>query len=88
MAVQVFPAKRLGWWGLGVTLAFILLFVLKVGVAFPLPSPLIFGVGVIGVVLSIWAVVRGDRSLVLIILAAVVAVFVLFFVGGELLFPR
>lgn len=88
MAVQVFPAKRLGWWGLGVTLGFVVLFLLKAGVSLPLPSPLIFGVGVIGVVLSVWAVVRGERSLVLMIVAAVVAAFVLFWIGGELLFPH
>jgi hypothetical protein len=88
MAVQVFPAQRLGWWGLGVTLGFVMLFLLRVGAAFPLPSPLIFGAGVIGVVLSVWAVVRGERSLVLMIVAVVVAAFVLFWVGGELLFPH
>jgi hypothetical protein len=88
MAVQVFPAMRLGWWGLGLTVGFVVLFVLEVGLAFPLPSPLVFGVGVIGVALSAWAVVRGERSLVLIIVGAVVAAFVLFFVGGELLFPH
>jgi|BarGraNGADG00312_2_1021985.scaffolds.fasta_scaffold03792_2 hypothetical protein len=74
---------------LGATGAFAILIVAKMSPrGIPVPSFALFGIGIFGVVLSIVSVVRRDRPTLLIIVAGVVALFILLFGGGELLFPH
>jgi hypothetical protein len=82
------PKTTSGKWGLGLSLAFALLFVLKVLIPIPVPSPAIFGVGIAGFIVSVIALFRGERSLVFYVLGGLISSFVLFWVGGELLFPH
>lgn len=86
--VRAWPATRLGAWALGFVVAFVALFVLKVTIGLPLVSFVIFGVGILGVVLAIVAVARRERSLVMMIVGGLVGAFILFWLGGELLLPH
>ncbi len=86
--VRAWPRTPVGAWALGLIVAFAVLFVLKVTIGFPLMSFAIFGVGIVGVILGIIAVVRRERSLVLMIVGGLVGAFILFWLGGELLAPH
>lgn len=85
MAIRALPSTTLGWWGGGLVVAFVALFLLKVSFPLPLPSPAIFVIGGVGVII---AIIRGERSIVLMAVGGLVAAFILFWVGGELLFPH
>jgi hypothetical protein len=83
-----FPKTRVGTWGLSLSSAFALLFVLKVTLSIPVPSFAIFGVGILGVILNVIALFRGERSIIFYVFGGLISSFVLFWVGGELLFPH
>jgi len=88
---RALPSHQSGWWGLGLTLAFVTLFALKVAnlqVALPMPSFAIFGVGLVGFGFNLWAFIRGDRSWVLLIFGGLIGAFMLLWIFGELAFPH
>jgi hypothetical protein len=88
---KAFPSHQLGWWGLGLTLAFVALFALKVAnlpVPMPVPSFVIFGVGLVGLALNLLAFLRGDRSWVLLVFGGLIGAFILVWIFGELAFPH
>lgn len=82
------PGSGLGIWGLSVTLLFVALFVAKITIHFALPSFVIFGVGFLGLALNIWAMMRGERSILFLAVGTFVGLFLIVFVGGEVLFPH
>jgi hypothetical protein len=88
MAVSVMPVTKFGAWGFWLSVAFVGLFVLKITTPFPLPSPIIFAVGGVGLILNIVALVRRERAALFFIVGLLVGLFVVFWVGGELLFPH
>jgi hypothetical protein len=88
---SAFPKHQLGWWGLGLTAAFVLLFALKVanpGIALPLPTFAIFGVGLVGLALNIWVFFLKDRSWVLLIFGGLIGAFMVLWIFGEVAFPH
>jgi hypothetical protein len=88
---RALPRLQLGWWGLGLTLAFAALFALKVAnlqIWIPLPSFAIFGIGLVGFLLNLLAFIRGDRSWVLLIFGGLIGAFMLLWIFGELAFPH
>ena len=82
------PKTTVGKWGLSLSLVFAILLLVKIAVALPLPSMVIFGIGIAGVVLNIIALFRNERSIVFYVIGGAISSFVLFWVGGELLFPH
>ena len=82
------PQTRLGFWGLATTVLFVAMFVAKITLHFALPSFAIFGIGFVGLGLNLGAVIRGERSFFVLALGAFVGLFLVIFVGGELLFPH
>lgn len=88
MAVTILPKTQMGKWGFGITIGFVVLFVLKVLLSLPVPSFLIFGIGIWGIALNVWAVIRKERGILFFVVGGLVAAFVLFWIGGELLFPH
>jgi hypothetical protein len=82
------PQSGLGLLGLATTVLFVALFVAKITLHFALPSFAIFGIGFVGLGLNIGAVVRGERSFIVLAIGAFVGLFLLVFVGGEVLFPH
>jgi hypothetical protein len=88
MKVKAWPSTPLGAWALGIIAAFVVLFVLKATVGFPLISFAVFGIGILGVILGVVATIRRDYSWSLIIVGGLVALFIIFWGGGELLFPH
>jgi hypothetical protein len=86
--MTLLPKTSSGKWGLGLCLAFALLFVLKVLIPLPVPSPVIFAVGIAGFIVSVIALFLGERSIVFYVIGGLISSFVLFWVGGELLFPH
>ena len=85
---HITPKATIGWVGLWLTLAFVVLFVLKVGISFPLPSYAIFGLGVLGIIANIWAIVKGERSLATLLFGGLVGLFAIVWILAELLFPH
>ena len=88
MSAHVFPAGPRGRWGLGLMVAFAALFALKASGAVPLPTFVIFGIGIIGAILGVVAVTRGERSPVLVMVGGLITTLLLFWLAGELLFPH
>ena len=88
---SVFPKIRLGWWGLGLTLAFLLMLVLRIfnpGIPLPFPSFLIFGIGLFGLVINLWAFILGDRSWVLLLVGGLIDAFMVTWLVAEVIFPH
>lgn len=85
---HLLPATGSGKWGLGLLLAFVVLFLLKAVVPFPLPSMLIFAIGLVGLFLALVALFKRDWSIAMIAAAVLIGGFILFWVVGELLFPH
>jgi hypothetical protein len=86
---SAFPRHQLGWWGLGLTLTFVLGFALKIAnLRLPLPSFALFGVGLLGLALNIWAFLLKDRSLVLLVFGGLIGAFIVVWIFGELAFPH
>ena len=73
---------------MAVTLLFVLLFFAKVALPMPLPAPVIFGVGFVGIGMNSVALVKGERALGFLAIAVLVGAFILLWVGGEVLFPH
>ncbi len=88
MKLSVMPQTTFGKWGFWLSIAFAVLFVLKATISFPLPSLLIFAAGIAGLVLNIIAIFRKERAIVFFLIAGLIGAFVIFWVGGELLFPH
>lgn len=86
--MSVMPSTVVGKWGFWLSLAFALLFALKVIFPIPIPSMIIFGVGIAGLILNIIAVIKKERALFFFIVGGLIGAFVIFWVGGELLFPH
>lgn len=83
------PRSAIGKWGFYCTITFALLFIAAAtDVAMPFPSFVIFGIGIAGLILNVIAFVRKDRSITGILVGAMVGAFLVFWVGGELLFPH
>lgn len=82
------PQTRLGFWGLATTVLFVAIFVFKITFHFVLPSFAIFGIGFVGLGFNLWAVIRGERSFFVLTLGTLVGLFLVVFVGGEVLFPH
>lgn len=86
--MKVLPITRWGSWGLWLLVGFAGLFVLKATVSIPVPSMVIFGVGIGGIIATIVALIRRERSVLFFALGGVIAVFLLFWLVGELVFPH
>ncbi len=86
--MTIFPTTKTGQWGFWLTVGFALTFVLKVLFPFPLPSPAIFTIGIAGVVLNVMALFRKERAVLFYVVGGLIGAFVIFWVGGELLFPH
>lgn len=67
---------------------FVAIFVIKITGRIPVPSFAIFGEGFVGSILGLIALIRKDRSIALLISSAVIGLFIVLFVGAELLFPH
>lgn len=83
------PRTAIGKWGFYSTVIFVVLFIAGASdVAMPFPSFVIFGIGITGMVLNVVAFVKKDRSVTGILVGALVGAFIIFWLGGELLFPH
>jgi hypothetical protein len=87
--MSLLPKSKLGTWGFYLTVAFAVLFLLAttVNVMF-IPAFAIFALGIAGVILNIIAFIKKDFSWLGVIIGVLLGAFVIFWVGGELLFPH
>ena len=82
------PKTTPGKWSVGLGIAFIILMLAKTQVRFPLPSPAIAVVGLLGFVLALIAVFkRRDRS-ILGLVPILVGVLIVLWTAAELMFPH
>ena len=63
MKFTVLPKTTAGKWAGRISLAFIILMVLKFMTPLPLPSIALFAIGLVGFIFSVVAIVRKDHSL-------------------------
>lgn len=91
MKVHLLPEKSLGRWAAGLMGLFFVTMFLKftpiLGYRFPLPTPAVAVLAVVGGVMAIIALIRKDFS-ILTILTAILGLLVLFWIGAELAFPH
>ena len=87
--MQLLPKSRVGKWGFYLSIAFAVLFVLAASfnIMF-MPAFGIFAIGIAGLVLTIIALFKRDRAWLQLLMALPIGAFVIFWVGGELLFPH
>ena len=87
--MSTFPKTFLGWGSLACAVAFAALFFLKVQTHLILvPSMIIFSVGIVGSILGIASLFLKERSLVMMIVTGLVAIFILFWLMGEIFSPH
>jgi hypothetical protein len=82
------PRTRLGWWAVGISLLFVLLFVLVTNTAFHLPGMFIMGLGLVAAVLVLLAILWKRERSWLLWLMLLPGLFAIFFSAGEVLFPH
>ena len=88
---SVFPKIKVGRWGLGLTLAFSVMLALRIynpGIPLPFPSFIIFGVGLLGLVLNLWAFILGDRSWVTLFIGGSINAFMVIWLVAEIALPH
>jgi len=86
--VKFQPASRLGHWAIGLEIAFLLLMAAKyTPVRIPLPTPLIFPLGLAGFVVATIAIIRKDRAIT-VWLAFIVGLLPTLWTLGELIWPH
>jgi hypothetical protein len=88
MAIALMPTTRTGAWGLWLSVAFAIIFTAKITGSLALPSLLIFFVGIAGLVTNVIAVVRHERAILFFLVGILVGLFIVFWIGGEVLFPH
>jgi len=82
------PATKMGYWAIGLEIAFLLLMVAKFSrLGLPLPSFGIFGLGIAGFIVAVIALFRKDRALT-VWLALVIGLLPVLWTAGELLWPH
>lgn len=87
--MSLLPHTKIGQWRFYLSVAFAILFVLKTtSLPIPVPSPVIFAIGIAGLVLTVIALIKRDRAWLQLVIALPIGAFVIFWVGGELLFPH
>ena len=82
------PKSVLGRVGFYQTLLFVVLFVAKLAIGFPVPSIAIIVEGLLGSVLSTVAFFRGDRATAMLMISGLVGGFILFLIALEFAFPH
>ena len=87
--MRALPKSKLGSWGLYLSVAFAFLFLLAAvaNVVF-LPAFLIFAIGIVGMVFNVIAYFKKDFSVLGLTVGIIIGAFVIFWVGGELLYPH
>lgn len=87
--MSLLPKTKIGQWGFYLSVAFAVLFTLAAGpnIMF-MPAFAIFAFGIAGLVLTIIALIKRDHAWLQLVIALPIGAFVIFWVGGELLFPH
>ena len=82
------PKTTPGKWSVGLGIAFIVLMWAKTQVRFPLPSPAIAVVGLIGFVLALIAVFKWRDRSILGLVPILVGGLIVLWIAAELMFPH
>ena len=82
------PQTKLGWWGVGLSALFTVLFVLAVNELLRFPGFLIMTIGVVGGVLTLISVIWKRERSWLIWLLLLPGLFAILFALGEILYPH
>jgi uncharacterized membrane protein len=90
MRIYFFPKTTRGKWSLGLSIAFIVLIGMKIADSFhfPLPTPAIAILGIIGLVIGLLAVFRNKDRAILNFLPILVGVIILLWTAAEIIFPH
>ncbi|MCK9358120.1 MAG: hypothetical protein M0R22_13395 [Dehalococcoidia bacterium] len=88
MKAAFVPKTKPGRWSLWLGIAFIVLMWAKTQVRFPLPSPAIAVVGLLGFVLALVAVFKSKDRSILGLVPILVGALIVFWIAAELMFPH
>ena len=88
--MKILPETTLGKWSVGLSIAFIVLIGMKIAnhFHFPLPTPAIAVLGIIGLLIGLLAVFGNKDRAILNILPLIVGVIILLWIAGEIIFPH
>ena len=90
MKLNFIPKTRLGKWSIGLSIAFIVLIGMKIAdyFHFPLPTPAIAALGLMGFILSLIAIFRNKDRAILIFLPVLVGLVIILWTTAEFIFPH
>ena len=90
MKLNFIPKTRLGKWSIGLSIAFIVLIGMKIAdyFHFPLPTPAIATLGLMGFILSLIAIFRNKDRAILIFLPVLVGLVIILWTTAEFIFPH
>ncbi|MGJ4850113.1 hypothetical protein ACH6CV_07665 [Bacillota bacterium Meth-B3] len=93
MKILLWPKATAGRWAAGLTLTFIVCMALKfadpaVPIRFPLPTPFIAGLGVIGFVMGVISAIKNKDRALLTWLSILIGLLVIIWVAAEIAFPH
>ena len=88
--MKILPKTKLGKWAVGLSIALIFLIGMKIAnyFHFPLPTPAIAVLGIIGLIIGLLAVFRNKDRAILNYLPLVIGVIILLWAAAEILFPH
>ena len=88
--MKILPKTTLGKWAVGLSIAFIVLIGMKIAnyFHFPLPTPAIAILGIIGLIIGLLAVFRNKDRAILYFLPILVGVVILLWIAAEIIFPH
>jgi hypothetical protein len=88
--MKILPKTKLGKWAAGLSIAFIFLIGMKIAnyFHFPLPTPAIAVLGIIGLIIGLLAVFRNKDRAILSYLPLVIGVIILLWAAAEIIFPH
>ena len=88
--MKILPKTTLGKWAVGLSIAFIVLIGMKIAdyFHFPLPTPAIAALGLMGFILSLIAIFRNKDRAILIFLPVLVGLVIILWTTAEFIFPH
>ncbi len=88
MKTRFWPEARAGKWAAGLTLAFVIIFVIKMMFRLPLPTPLIAVLGIAGFIMGIISIIKNKDRAVMTLLSIPVGAFIILVTVTEIAVPH
>ncbi|MGI6435815.1 MAG: hypothetical protein ACOX0F_10735 [Syntrophomonadaceae bacterium] len=88
MRITLWPQSRSGKWSAGLSIAFVVLFCLKLMALTPMPIFAIAALGLAGFVIGILAMFKNKEKALLVFLSIPLGLLIIFWTAAEIMYPH